>query len=222
MLFVELGGRPPSNPPKSVNRPGSSVGSSVRLKSERSPVRSRPWPQETSVQGFIKHTSHGPDYFAVEAAGLRWLADAGPDAARTVEVLAVDDHHIELEQLQPARPTRADAEAFGRALAVTHAAGADAFGQPPPGVGSAGYIGRQRMAMVPTDQLGRLLRRAADARVRPARPGSGHAERSRSPTGRPRRRAAAGGRLRRRPSAGADPRRPLVRQCDLHRCRRRS
>ena len=106
------------------------------------------------MQGFIKHTSHGPNYFVVEAAGLRWLADAGPNAARTVEVLAVDDHHIELEQLQPARPTRADAEAFGRALAVTHAAGADAFGQPPPGVGSAGYIGRQRMAMVPTDHWG--------------------------------------------------------------------
>src|SRR4029450_4959651 len=27
-------------------RPGSSVGSSVRLKSERSPVRFRPWPQK--------------------------------------------------------------------------------------------------------------------------------------------------------------------------------
>ena len=62
-------------------------------------------------------------------------------------MLDVDDHHIELERLNPSSH-RADAEAFGRALAVTHAAGADAFGQPPPGVGIAGYIGRQRMAMV--------------------------------------------------------------------------
>jgi fructosamine-3-kinase len=69
-------------------------------------------------------------------------------------VLAVDDHSLELERLQPARPSRSAAAEFGRALAVTHAAGADAFGQPPPGVGSAGYIGRQRMAMVPTTSWG--------------------------------------------------------------------
>ena len=92
------------------------------------------------MPGYLKRISHGPDYFSIEAAGLRWLANAGPGAAQTVEVLAVDDHHLELARLQPARPTRAAAEEFGRALAITHAAGADAFGQPPPGVESAGVI----------------------------------------------------------------------------------
>ena len=122
------------------------------------------------MPGYIKRTSHGPDYFSIEAAGLRWLASAGPGAARTVEVLAVDDHHLELARLQPARPTRAAAEEFGRALAITHAAGADAFGQPPPGVESTGYIGRQRMAMKPTTRWGdfyaeqRMLAYAAPAR----------------------------------------------------------
>ena len=106
------------------------------------------------MTGFLKRTSHGPDYFAIEAAGLRWLADAGEGAARTVEVLAVDDHRLELERLHSARPTKSAAEEFGRALAVTHAAGADAFGQPPPGVGAAGYIGRQRMTMVPRTSWG--------------------------------------------------------------------
>jgi fructosamine-3-kinase len=122
------------------------------------------------VPGFTKRISHGPDYFAIEAAGLRWLADAGPDSARVVQVLAVDDHHIELELLQLARATRAAAEDFGRALAVTHSSGADAFGQPPPGVGSTGYIGRQRMAMEPTPHWGQFYaQQRMLAYARPAR-----------------------------------------------------
>ena len=99
---------------------------------------------------------HDPGFYAIEAAGLRWLGAAGPDAARVARVLAVDDHSIELERLHPARPTRAAAEAFGRALAVTHAAGAAAFGQPPDGWTRPGYIGRQRMSMQPEDAWGRF------------------------------------------------------------------
>ena len=96
-------------------------------------------------------------------------------------MLAVDDHHIELERLQPARPTGAAAEEFGRALAVTHAAGADAFGQPPPGVAATGYIGQQRMAMEPTTRWGGFY---AEQRMLPyaaAGPRPGHAERPAAP-----------------------------------------
>ena len=70
-----------------------------------------------------------------------------------------------LERLTPSRPTRSAAEAFGRALAVTHAAGAEAFGQPPDGWTGDGYIGQQPMSMR-TDNVGPVLRRAADAAVR--------------------------------------------------------
>ncbi|HHV22628.1 MAG TPA: phosphotransferase [Propionibacterium sp.] len=80
-----------------------------------------------------------PGFFAVEAAGLNWLAEAG--GVRIARVLSVSDHHITLERLQPGRPTAADAREFGRALAVTHAAGAPGWGAPPPGAGSAAYIG---------------------------------------------------------------------------------
>lgn len=114
---------------------------------------------------FIKRSAEDdPDFYAVEAAGLRWLAASGPDAARVAQVLAVDDHSIELERLDSARPTRAAAEAFGRALAVTHAAGAAAYGQPPDGWTGDGYIGQQRMTLRPDERWGRFY---ADQRLRP-------------------------------------------------------
>ena len=97
---------------------------------------------------------HDRDYFAIEAAGLRWLADAGPGAARIVAVLDVGDGHIELERLTAVPAQGSAAAEFGRALAVTHAAGAEAFGQPPPGVGEQGYIGQQRMSMIPSPTWG--------------------------------------------------------------------
>jgi fructosamine-3-kinase len=106
---------------------------------------------------FLKRSAaHDPDFYAVEAAGLRWLAAAGPDAARVAQVIAVDDHGIELVRLEPTRPERAAAETFGRALAVTHAAGAAAFGQPPDGWAGNGYIGQQRMSLRPDAAWGRF------------------------------------------------------------------
>lgn len=89
---------------------------------------------------FTKHDrSAPPGFFAVEAAGLRWLAEA--DGARVVRVLDVGDHHLTLERLTPGRPTATDAAGFGRDLARTHAAGAPGWGAPPPGAGATAYIG---------------------------------------------------------------------------------
>ena len=112
-----------------------------------------------------KHSAdHDPDFYRIEAAGLRWLGAAGPGAAQVVGVMAVDDHSIELERLEIARPTPGAAEEFGRALAVTHAAGAAAYGQPPEGWSGDGYIGRQRMSLRPDDAWGRFY---AEQRVLP-------------------------------------------------------
>jgi fructosamine-3-kinase len=103
---------------------------------------------------YVKHggPSTPPEYFAVEAAGLRWLAAAG--GAAVVAVREVGHHRIVLDRLETARPTDAAAEAFGHALARTHAAGAPAFGSPPEGWEGDGFIGRQRMAMRPTSTWG--------------------------------------------------------------------
>ncbi|SDT36290.1 Fructosamine-3-kinase [Friedmanniella luteola] len=114
---------------------------------------------------FTKHADGAdPGFFAAEAAGLAWLADAGPGAARVVGVHALHTDRLVLERLHPVAMTRAAARAFGEALARTHAAGAEAFGSPPPGRPEQGWIGRQRMAMEPTPTWGRFY---AEQRVLP-------------------------------------------------------
>ena len=76
----------------------------------------------------------------------------------------VDARQIVLDRLEPVRPTSEAAEAFGRALARTHAAGAPAFGAPPAGWAGDGFIGRQRMSMRPAATWGSFY---AEQRVLP-------------------------------------------------------
>lgn len=83
-------------------------------------------------------TGAPPHFFEREAAGLRWLAEATPDGGvATPDVLAVDHDVLILGWVESARPGAEAAGAFGRALAATHRAGADAFGGP-----EDGYVGR--------------------------------------------------------------------------------
>jgi len=78
-------------------------------------------------------------FFRREAAGLRWLAETtGAGGVATPEVLAAEEDCLVLSWVEPGRPTGEAAETFGRALATTHAAGADAFGSPD---GQDGFIG---------------------------------------------------------------------------------
>jgi len=121
-------------------------------------------PSEPSLATFTKRAGGRPGFFEVEAAGLRWLADAGPRAARIVEVVDVSAEEIVLVRLEQARATRAAAADFGRALAHTHAAGAAAFGEPPAGWTGDGYIGRQPLSLRPTASWGAFY---AEQRVLP-------------------------------------------------------
>jgi fructosamine-3-kinase len=85
----------------------------------------------------VKTRPNAPaDFFRTEAAGLVWLAEAG--GAPTPEVLAVEDDCLILDWVEGSRPTGDAAESFGRALAATHAKGADGFGT---SSGEDGYIG---------------------------------------------------------------------------------
>ena len=89
---------------------------------------------------FRKQRTAAPaGFFACEAAGLRWLADA--DAVPVVRVLAVGPDHLDLERLVPAPPTAAHARELGRRLARLHDAGAPGFGCAPPGWAADGYFG---------------------------------------------------------------------------------
>jgi fructosamine-3-kinase len=69
---------------------------------------------------------------AAEARGLRWLAAAG--AVPVPEVLGWDENTLAIEWITQESPGRRSALRFGRELAVMHAAGADRFGAPWPGV----------------------------------------------------------------------------------------
>jgi fructosamine-3-kinase len=83
----------------------------------------------------VKTRAHAPDgFFAAEARGLTWLAEA--DGAAVPEMLATAEDCLIVEWVEPGHPTAEAAEAFGRRLAQTHRAGAPAFGAE-----TDGYIG---------------------------------------------------------------------------------
>lgn len=111
-----------------------------------------------------------PRAVAAEVAGLRWLAAA--DTVRLPAVRGHDARWLVLDRVPAGRPDPGAAVRFGRALAGLHAAGAPAFGCPPPGGPEEAYIGLAPMRNVPgTDwpswyaehRVLPYVRRAADA-----------------------------------------------------------
>ncbi len=91
--------------------------------------------------GFTKRRPDAPDgFFAVEAAGLAWLA-AVPDGADVVRVLEVSPDALTVELVHESAPSIGAAVALGHGLARTHAAGAAAYGCPPEGWDGDGFIG---------------------------------------------------------------------------------
>jgi len=81
------------------------------------------------ADAFVKtRADAGEGEYALEAAGLRWLAE--PGALRTPRAIEVANDHLALEWVAPGRLSEAGAEELGRGLAVTHSAGAPRFGDP--------------------------------------------------------------------------------------------
>jgi fructosamine-3-kinase len=76
-----------------------------------------------------------PGFFAAEARGLTWLAEAG--GLSVPEVLAADAGCLILRWVEPGKTSADGAAEFGRALAATHSAGAAAYG-----LESDGFIAR--------------------------------------------------------------------------------
>jgi fructosamine-3-kinase len=82
---------------------------------------------EGGGRAFVKARPGAPaDEYATEAAGLRWLAEAG--ALRVPRVLAVTGELLALEWVDAGSPSAAGEDELGRGLAALHAAGAPAFG----------------------------------------------------------------------------------------------
>ncbi|WP_131735862.1 fructosamine kinase family protein [Actinomadura roseirufa] len=79
---------------------------------------------------FVKAADDQAGVFAAEAAGLRWLAEAGPDVP-VPPVLGADERLLILPWLPPAPPGAEAAERFGRDLAALHTgARPSAYGAP--------------------------------------------------------------------------------------------
>ncbi|WP_327287115.1 fructosamine kinase family protein [Streptomyces sp. NBC_01198] len=116
-----------------------------------------------------------PGSVRAEAAGLRWLAAAG--AVRVPAVRGGDDEWLVTDRVAAGRPGQEAAADFGRDLAALHAAGAPAFGAPPPGGPVDAFIGRAPMRNTTGTDWPRwyaehrvlpYLRRAVDAGSMPA------------------------------------------------------
>jgi fructosamine-3-kinase len=82
-------------------------------------------------------------FFAAEAAGLRWLREAG--AVPVPEVIAELPDLLAIEWVEAGDPTESGAREFGTGLARLHRSGAEAFGAP-----WAGFIGSLPMANEPS------------------------------------------------------------------------
>ncbi|MET7568485.1 fructosamine kinase family protein [Streptomyces sp. NPDC005492] len=111
-----------------------------------------------------------PGAVRAEAAGLRWLADAG--AVRVPAVRGLDERWLVTDFVRTGPPSARAALRFGRDLAALHASGASAFGAPPPGGPTDAYIGLAPMRDVPgadwpnwyaEQRVLPYLRRAVDA-----------------------------------------------------------
>jgi len=113
------------------------------------------------MPNFIKKRADAPaGFFEAEAAGLAWLAEAEAEGGvRTARVLAVRPGVIELEEIAETRPTPEAADAFGAALARTHASGAAAFGAPPHGYSGPTFIGRRPLTTARQTRWGRFYAR---------------------------------------------------------------
>ena len=88
-----------------------------------------------------------PGAVRAEAAGLRWLGDAG--TVRVPAVRGLDERWLVTDRVRTGPPSERAAVRFGRELAALHASGAPAFGAPPPGGPTEAYIGLAPMRNVP-------------------------------------------------------------------------
>lgn len=93
------------------------------------------------MSDFVKRHPGAPaGYFAWEAAGLRWLSSV-VGGVPCAEVVSFGADHLTLRRLDSVAPSREAAYEFGSRLAVTHDAGAAAFGSGPEGWDGPGFFG---------------------------------------------------------------------------------
>ncbi|WP_454900093.1 fructosamine kinase family protein [Actinomyces sp.] len=95
----------------------------------------------------IRKTDSRRGRIAYEVAGLAWLAEASDPGAAVVPVLDHGATWLEEPRVVSVSPSAQDAEAFGRALAHTHAAGATHLGAAPDGYAGDGWMGEAPLSL---------------------------------------------------------------------------
>ena len=95
----------------------------------------------------IRKTDSRRGRIAYEVAGLAWLAEASDPGAAVVPVLDHGATWLEEPRVISVSPSAQDVEAFGRALAYTHAAGATHLGAAPDGYVGDGWMGEAHLAL---------------------------------------------------------------------------
>ncbi|MFJ5836902.1 fructosamine kinase family protein [Streptomyces shenzhenensis] len=132
---------------------GEGPGAAASRLTGRAAARERPLSgslSEVALDGgpvVVVKRADAPGAVAAEVAGLRWLA--ATDTVRLPSVRGHDTRWLVLDRVPAGRPSPEAAVRFGRALARLHAAGAPAFGSPPPGGPEDAYIGLAPMRNVP-------------------------------------------------------------------------
>ncbi|AVT31050.1 aminoglycoside phosphotransferase [Plantactinospora sp. BC1] len=105
--------------------PGGDICTATRLTlDDGNSVFAKSWPEGAAE-------AVPENFFATEAAGLRWLRAAG--AVPVPEVIAALPELLALEWVEPGEATPAASARFGAELAALHRAGADTFGADWPG-----------------------------------------------------------------------------------------
>ena len=105
------------------------------------------------MDSFVKRRSDAPPgLFRAEAAGLAWLRV--PGGVPVVDVLACEATSLTLSRVHPIAPTLEAARRFGESLAVTHDAGAAAFGAAPDGYDGPCFIADLPLACEPRPAWG--------------------------------------------------------------------
>ncbi len=90
---------------------------------------------------FVKRRADAPaGFFAWEAAGLQWLSDVD-GGVPCAQIVSADATSLTLRRLDSVTPDAEAAREFGSRLAVTHEAGAPAFGAGPDRWEGPGFFG---------------------------------------------------------------------------------
>lgn len=124
-----------------------------------------------SEQVYHKVDNRHPEALELEELGLKWLAEPmDKGGAHVARVAASGRGFLDTELIPSTAITSEAARAFGAALAITHAGGADWYGQPPLGYSGPGYMGRSRLELIYEDAGQNWGEFFADHRIMPNLP----------------------------------------------------